>query len=352
MRLDLQNKKWKEFVFEDIFDIDSTSSSIDRNKLITKAGEIPYITRSEKNNGYDSLVGKQSEKYGLDQGNVITIGLDTQSVFYQPKDFYTGQNIQILKNQHLNKNVAQFLIPLIKRQMSKFNWGGNGATLTRLRRNKILLPADSQGNPDYAFMESFMTQKEQERLDKYKEFIGKRLSELQDYKEVGILEDREWREFEIQDIFEEMKRGKRLKKADHKTGRIPYISSTSVNNGVDGFIGNNQGIRIFKNCLTIANSGSVGASFYHSYLFVASDHVTKLENNELSEHVYKFISVLMNKMGKKYSFNREINDARIKREKIILPVNQSRQPDYEFMENYMKKLEYQKIQQYVDRKIV
>ena len=136
----------------------------------------------------------------------------------------------------------------------------------------------------------------------------------------------------------------------HKAGEIPYVSSTAINNGVDGFISNNDGVRMFENCLTIANSGSVGATFYHSYSFVAIDLVTKLENDELSEHTHKFISVLMNRMGAKYSFNREINDARIKREKIMLPVNQAGNPDYEFMENYMKRLEYQKIQQYLSTK--
>ena len=51
--MDLKNIQWGEFVFEDIFDIFSTNSSIDKNKLSTKRGKIPYITRSEKNNAID-----------------------------------------------------------------------------------------------------------------------------------------------------------------------------------------------------------------------------------------------------------------------------------------------------------
>ncbi|TLE09488.1 hypothetical protein [Helicobacter bilis] len=50
--------------------------------------------------------------------------------------------------------------------MTKFNWGGNGATLTRLKRGKILLPIDSKGNPHYEFMESFMKNLEQKHLQK------------------------------------------------------------------------------------------------------------------------------------------------------------------------------------------
>lgn len=46
--------------------------------------------------------------------NTITIGLDTQTVFYQPYKFYTGQNIQILKHQKINKETAMFIISMLK----------------------------------------------------------------------------------------------------------------------------------------------------------------------------------------------------------------------------------------------
>ena len=81
----LDNKAWKEFVFEKFFHIDSTSSGIDRNKLLNEIGSIPYLTRSEKNNGYDSFICTQSEKYKIDKSNVITVGLDTRTVFLSAK---------------------------------------------------------------------------------------------------------------------------------------------------------------------------------------------------------------------------------------------------------------------------
>ena len=155
---------------DDIFFIEATKSGIDRNKLNSDIGKVPYITRTDKNNGWDSFVGMQSE-YQKDNGNVITVGLDTQTAFYQPLAFYTGQNIQILSHDKMNKHVAMFIIPLLKMQMQKFNWGGNGATLGRLRRQRIKLPADENGNPDFDFMESFMKRKEAEMISLYKQRI-------------------------------------------------------------------------------------------------------------------------------------------------------------------------------------
>lgn len=153
-------------------------------------------------------------------------------------------------------------------------------------------------------------------------------------------------EFYLNDIFPEIQRGKRLKKDDHKKGNVPYVSSTAFNNGVDGFVGNKENVRIFNNCLTIANSGSVGVTFYHPYSFVASDHVSKLENKLFNPYIYLFISILTEKLSEKYSFNREINDNRIQKEKILLPINKKGEPDYAFMEQFMRQKEQEKLENF------
>ena len=117
-----------------------------------------------------------------------------------------------------------------------------------------------------------------------------------------------------------------------------------MKNGCDAFLGNQKGVRKFRNCLTIANSGSVGSVFYHDYMFIASDHVTALVNSKLTKLQYLFIASSLSKIGEKYSFNREINDARIQREIIQLPVGINGQPDFDFMEQYMKRMENRIIQ--------
>ena len=160
------------------------------------------------------------------------------------------------------------------------------------------------------------------------------------------LKELNWKAFDIHDVFPDVKRGKRLKTDDHIVGNMPYVSSSAVNNGVDNFIGNKDGIRIFNDCITLANSGSVGTAFYHPYSFVASDHVTKLKNAKFTKYIYLFIAAIANRLSEKYSFNREINDKRLGREKIMLPVDDNDQPDYAFMEAYMKGVEKRLLSQY------
>ena len=162
------------------------------------------------------------------------------------------------------------------------------------------------------------------------------------------LNEKTWRPFFVKDIFETIQRGKRLKTSDHIQGNKPYVSSSAQNNGVDNFIDNNENVRTFEDCLTIANSGSVGKSFYHEYKFVASDHVTILRSVNLNKYHYLFLSAQLDKLSEKYSFNREINDVRIRREKIMLPVTDEGAPDFDYMEAYIKNLVADKYRRYLD----
>lgn len=175
--INLQDREWETFYISNerengIFTLRASLSGIDKNKLIDgNDKEIPYITRSDFNNGVALFVGKeQREKYKIDHGNVITIGLDTQTVFYQLHSFYTGQNIQVLFNEHLNKYTAKFIIPLLKMQVSRLSWGGNGATLGRLKRMQLLLPINEDNLPDYAFMEQYIREREKQLIQKYIDF--------------------------------------------------------------------------------------------------------------------------------------------------------------------------------------
>lgn len=136
---ELDEKKWEKF---DVFGkkgflrIATTDSSIDSIRLIDgNEKRVPYVTRSEAVNGIAQFVSENNYEFGSDEAGCITVGLDTQTVFYQPHKFVTGQNIQIVTGDSLNEDSAHFYVTILKKQMdAKFNWGGNGATLSRMKR--------------------------------------------------------------------------------------------------------------------------------------------------------------------------------------------------------------------------
>lgn len=347
MEMSLKNREWKEFVIEDIFNI-GTGANVPKKFL--KKGNLPRISATEQNNGVVVFTDKVTHKNFRTNTNFISVSF-LGAVFYH--QYMASLDMKIhtiqIKKKKLNKYLAEFIILALKRSVGNTTYG-NQVSSSDLPNKKVFLPVNKKGEPDYEFMESYMRTKEQEKITAYKNYISKRIKELENVKIIVPLKEKEWSEFFLEDVFAEIQRGKRLKKDDHKAGKMSYVSSTAMNNGVDGFIGNKEKVRIFSNCLSLANSGSVGACFYHPYKYVASDHITRLENEELSKHTLLFISAIVKRLGIKYSFNREINDTRIKREKILLPINKEKNPDYEYMEHYIKRLELEKIKKYLNYK--
>ena len=150
----------------------------------------------------------------------------------------------------------------------------------------------------------------------------------------------EWKEFLFDDIFTR-KRGTRLIEADQIPGDVAYISSSKQNNGLSAYITPPEFMTIYRNKLTLANSGSVGSCFFHDYEFVASDHVTvigiKDTTIELDIGVALFLKPIFESMKYKYNFGREISDMRLSKEKIKLPTRDGNVPDWEYMKDSSRK---------------
>ena len=69
------------------------------------------------------------------------------------------------------------------------------------------------------------------------------------------------------------------------------------------------------------------------------DHVTGLTLEDADKYIYLFMATIVKRLEEKYSFNREINDKRIQKERLILPVNESGHPHWQYMSQYMQKIE-------------
>lgn len=149
------------------------------------------------------------------------------------------------------------------------------------------------------------------------------------------LDEKSWVNFKVPEIFNHIQRGKRLKKADQISGKVPYVSSTEKSNGVDNYIEVTKGSRVFEDCISLANSGSVGKAFYEPFKYVASDHVTSLKRDSMSKYIYLFLATTIEYQRSSFNFNREINDARIHNMQIMLPASNELKPDYAYMSDYM-----------------
>ena len=343
-KLTLDSVEWQEFFIggiNGIFDVSGTKTTHPND--LKKGGIIPRVTCAATNNAIDDFYQNEPTEIG----GVLTIDSATDGyVSYQLNDFIATDHVEKImgKTGKINKYIGLFLKTAIdKSKLGKYSYGYKFSQ-KRIIRQKIKLPIDNNGNPNWQFMEDYIRQEMKEQSQKIVDYYENKLLKLG----FNLLDlEVEWKEFFFTDIFKEVKRGKRLTKANQKEGDIPYVSSTALNNGIDNFISNNKGVRRYKNNLSIANSGSVGSCFYHKYEYIASDHITTLTCKNADENIYKFMSTIIKRLESKYSFNREINDTRISREKLILPIDKDGNPHWEYMSKFIQNLEVKSIKNIV-----
>lgn len=128
--------------------VQSSRAAMDGIRVNRKGAPVfAYVTRTAGSNGIADVIPRQPIE--PNPGNVITVGLDTQTAAYQPRPFYTGQNVHVLGSPHLDRDAAMVLVPLVRQQLAKFSWGGNGATLGRLRRTQMMVPITQDGSVDW-----------------------------------------------------------------------------------------------------------------------------------------------------------------------------------------------------------
>lgn len=357
MRLD--DREWKVFSLTGeggLFPIHATSTGIDGVKL--KDGNdsaLPYITRTETNNGIAKFISAKNLEYGKDAGGCITIGLDTQTAYWQPVDFVTGQNIHVLRSDKLNYYSYQFITVILRQQMkSKFNWGGNGATLGRLKKLKIMLPVTEDGQPDYEFITAYMRELDGLKRKQYRVYIEKRITEMgavPDDQQVdwkSQIDSHVWEPFRIDRIFNILP-GKRLVAADSTPGDRPFIGALDNSNGVARFVSDvNESLD--KNVLGVNYNGNgMVIGFYHPYECIFSDDVKRFHLKDRKDDPYILLfmksAILMqkNKFGYLYKFNAD----RMAHTSIMLPVTDDGQPDYDFMEEIGRKMMLSKYNQYL-----
>ena len=338
-KLTLYSVEWGVFRLKEIFEVENCKCS---KVSGLEKGMTPYVGATNQNNGtisylkkYDSLITK---------GNCIVFVCDGEGSmgysYYKHEDFIGTTTIKVGRNRHLNKFNGMFISTVADTVRGKYNFGYKRNEL-RLKNETLTLPINKEGKPNWQFMEDYIKQEMKVQSRKVASYYENKLMELGfellDY-------DVEWKEFFFTDIFKEIKRGKRLTKSNQIDGNTPYVSSTGINNGVDNFIGNDEKVRKYANNLSLANSGSVGSCFYHNYEYIASDHITALTSEHADEYIYKFMSTIISRLEEKYSFNREINDKRISREKLFLPIDENDEPHWEYMSQFMKKLEKENIE--------
>ena len=130
-----------------------------------------------------------------------------------------------------------------------------------------------------------------------------------------------------------------------KEGLTPFIGASEMNNGITAYC-SNKNESYDNNLLGVNYNGSVGFSFYHPYFALFSDDVKRLKWKDATrnnKYTLLFLAVAIKAQKDKYAYGYKFNSQRMKRQKILLPINDKHEPDYAYMEAYMRVKEQEKI---------
>jgi len=122
----------------------------------------------------------------------------------------------------------------------------------------------------------------------------------------------------------------------HSEDEIKSVSKTgSEDDTIDG--------KLFKgNCITVSNNGSVGCAFYQPIPFTCSHDVNPiyLISRDLNQYLGLFICAVIELEKFRWAYGRKWRPVRMPSSVIKLPVDERGDPDFQFMEDYIKSLPF------------
>lgn len=350
MNLDIN--EWKEFCFGKLITKIYKSKALNKDDLIEandNANGIRYITRTAENNGCELIadVTNVQEEY-IQDGNAISIGDTTATCFYQKERFITGDHMVVVRADWLNELLALYLVTILNNEQYKYSYG-RAFLMDRIKETIIRLPIqhNSDGTPvtdeKHKYSDEGYVPDWQCMEDYIKSLHYKPLTTHNKVGQVLKLKVNEWREFKVGDFFD-IHPTKFIDgvSADDCVGYgVPLVVNSAENNGIAGLCDlepTEQG-----GIITFSDTTDGNTFFYQPRPFIGFAHVQGMypKTRSWSEAELLFFStLLMFDSRGKYSYGRKMRRDTISEIMIKLPVDINDEPDWKFMENYIKELPY------------
>ena len=156
-----------------------------------------------------------------------------------------------------------------------------------------------------------------------------------------------WEWFSVEDLFGEPISTKGTTTTDMNAGDdITYVAAKKEDNGVNGHFSlfENAPYVSEGNCIVFIQigEGSAGFSTYQPFPFIGMKGKTSCgyNNKHLNPYTGNFLVTIFDKERPRYCFGRSWTGERLTKTKIRLPATANGEPNWEWMENYMKGLPY------------
>lgn len=269
------------------------------------------------------------------------IGGKTLTFSYQAKPFCSNDshNIALYLKDKVNASEIRylFLIAVLRGTLyQKYSWG-DSVSMKRIKDDTFMLPVDASGEPDWAYMDEYMSEVMQE-AEKSLEHLSQADG---DKHAIGI---KNWKKFHLydDDLFD-IDMGTKLDrvKMAQVNPDVNFVGRANTNNGITARVDSIDGLEPYSTGnMTLSLGGEyLGSCFVQPDKFYTSQNVVVLIPKwDMSFEVKQFIATMIFRESRSYykAFIDELN-RHIKTDfSFYLPVDDAGKPDWGHMEEYMR----------------
>lgn len=306
----------------DIFNVEY-GNSFELNRLKQTEKGLNFVSRTAKNNGVSAIVEQIKGTKPFPNGMItVSLGGSVLEAFVQPLPFYTGYHIYCLTpKSEMSDAVKLYYCSCIRANKYRYNYGRQANRTLR----DLLIPSIESipakiSKTDLSIYDGLNQPKTKKKLE---------------------LNTSKWKPFLYDDLFE-IERGKGPRKKDlNGKGSVPFVTSTDQNNGWTDFT---EVTAIHEgNTIGVNRNGSVAYAFYQPIPFCSTEDVHIFKSKfKMNKYVGLFLATLIRQEKYRYNYGRKWGIGRMKISTIKLPVDLNGNPNWQFMEDYIKSLNYSK----------
>lgn len=332
----IDTSRWKSFRIGDLFETEKvgqkiqvpTGGRIAQKNL--KVGTTPRITVSGINNGITGYYTDIDDKNYRIYQNFISVSF-LGTVFYQAGVASLDMKVHCLKplNIELNEHIASFLVTTVKATLGNIEYSDQISSSV-LPGLEILLPVDASGEPDWVYMDAYMSaimKESKTSLENLTQTNG----------EKHVVDVTKWGEFVIGKLFPSIVKPPVLhaRQVIETNEGIPYVVRTKFNNGIKCRV--HPVNDVIPSPAGVITWGAENATFfYQTEEFLSGRDIYFIDTRPYSANTCLFLTACLQTITHKYPYNYGLFPDLLKEERIKLPVDASGEPDWAYMDKYMQ----------------
>lgn len=307
------------------------------NKAARIEGDIPFITAGFDNQGVAQYIGNDRSTY-MDP---ITVDMFGNCFFHKGK-CAGDDNVYFFVNDDISELRKMFIASCIHAKTSKLFAYVEQFRQTQADALDVALPVDTSGEPDWAYMDEYMStvmRESEASLESLRQADG----------EKHALSVSGWREFIIGDLFEKLQLdvkkedfNKTFDVSEERTGEfnLPLVNAKHGNNGIM-YYGREADFETAEMTIDIVQNGAIATGDVYAQPqrtgVLWDAYLVKPKAKIDSAFTLMFLATVLEKAIKdKFSYDDKCVWDKAKLLTVTLPCTSDNEPDWAYMDEYMR----------------